>query len=280
MSRAVFVCLLMLFCCLGAFCQDNPADAKAPDVDTLRVHVTVALCDNENQGIVPVPASLGNGQDAKNNLYWGAAFGVKTFFKKQGWKKLQSSAPLPEGILDRVVWEKVLEVDGKRKRVLVLAEAWDGALISDAIFQFLRHSAGLDRQMISLEGEEKPFAFGGGAQVVAYVGHDGLMEFSLPHAKDAEGQNPESMILACISKDFFMPYLKKTGSPLLLGTTGLMAPEAYTLEAAILAKARDASTEQVREAAAHAYHRYQKCGLKAARRLFDAPVGGPKAQQP
>jgi len=48
----------------------------------MTVHVFVALADNKNQGIVPVPARLGNGQDPANNLYWGAAFGVKTFFKR------------------------------------------------------------------------------------------------------------------------------------------------------------------------------------------------------
>jgi pentatricopeptide repeat protein len=48
-------------------------------------------------------------------------------------------------------------------------------------------------------------------------------------------------------------------------TTGLMAPEAYTLTAAIDAHVRGGN---VREAAAQAYHKYQKCGVKAARRLF------------
>lgn len=33
------------------------------------VHAVVALCDNENQGIVPVPASLGDGQSPRTNLY-------------------------------------------------------------------------------------------------------------------------------------------------------------------------------------------------------------------
>ncbi len=37
--------------------------------NTETIHVFVALCDNQNQGIVPVPASLGNGQDPKSNLY-------------------------------------------------------------------------------------------------------------------------------------------------------------------------------------------------------------------
>ncbi|HST23582.1 MAG TPA: hypothetical protein VLR90_20895, partial [Blastocatellia bacterium] len=34
------------------------------------IHVLVALCDNEHQGIVPVPAKIGNGDDPQNNLYW------------------------------------------------------------------------------------------------------------------------------------------------------------------------------------------------------------------
>jgi len=44
------------------------------------IHVFVALADNQHQGIVPVPARLGNGLDPVHNLYWGAAAGVKTFF--------------------------------------------------------------------------------------------------------------------------------------------------------------------------------------------------------
>ena len=34
----------------------------------LVAHVIVALCDNESQGIVPVPARLGNGHDPGSNL--------------------------------------------------------------------------------------------------------------------------------------------------------------------------------------------------------------------
>src|SRR6266576_3547327 len=45
------------------------------------VHVFVALADNQRQGIIPVPPALGNGRDPQHNLYWGAAYGVKTYFK-------------------------------------------------------------------------------------------------------------------------------------------------------------------------------------------------------
>ena len=35
------------------------------------VQVFVALADNQSQGIIPVPAKLGNGEDPEHNLYWG-----------------------------------------------------------------------------------------------------------------------------------------------------------------------------------------------------------------
>ena len=51
------------------------------------IHVFVALCDNENQGIVKVPKGIGNGQDPGTNLYWGCGYGVKTVFTRdKSWK--------------------------------------------------------------------------------------------------------------------------------------------------------------------------------------------------
>ena len=47
------------------------------------IHVFVALADNVNQGIVSVSASLGNGDNPASNLYWGAAFGIKTSSRRR-----------------------------------------------------------------------------------------------------------------------------------------------------------------------------------------------------
>jgi hypothetical protein len=49
-----------------------------------------------------------------------------------------------------------------------------------------------------------------------------------------------------------------------------MAPEAYTLEAAVAGWLASETGGKIRERAARAYDRYQKCGLKAARNLFHA----------
>jgi hypothetical protein len=90
-----FVILLLAICfftCTGVEMQTNNSLTLKPrptpqTVEKITnsakvIHVLVALCDNENQGIVPVPAFLGNGEDTARNLYWGAAYGVKTYFGK------------------------------------------------------------------------------------------------------------------------------------------------------------------------------------------------------
>ena len=58
------------------------------------VHVIVALCDNQHQWIVPVPARLGNGDDPGSNLYWGALYGVRTVFDHdRKWKRIHCGVP-------------------------------------------------------------------------------------------------------------------------------------------------------------------------------------------
>jgi hypothetical protein len=74
--------------CVALFCL-SVGEAWPQDSAVRTVHVFVALADNQNQGIVPVPGKLGNGQDPEHNLYWGAAAGVKTFFSRSPeWQRI------------------------------------------------------------------------------------------------------------------------------------------------------------------------------------------------
>ena len=76
------------------------------------------------------------------------------------------------------------------------------------------------------------------------------------------------MVLACASDFYFRKRLTNAGAHPLLLTSGLMAPEAYTLDALVRTWATGKGGSEVADSAASAYHRYQKCGIKAARRLF------------
>jgi hypothetical protein len=221
--------------------------ATSAIAEPVAVHVTVALCDNASQGIVPVPAAIGNGNDPKNNLYWGASYGVKSWLKRQHWKVETAASPSSD-ILERIVARKAIE----GRDVVLTADAWRGSRIQSAITRFLENASGL--------GD------GARAEVVAFVGHDGLMEFNVqPRVAAAWIKRPRSIVLACASLQYFEAHLNRAGSQPLLLTTGLMAPEAYTLTAAIEAWL---GKRDVREAAAVAYDRHQGCGIRAARRLF------------
>jgi hypothetical protein len=211
------------------------------------VHVTVALCDNATQGIVPVPPAIGDGNDPRTNLYWGAAYGLRTWLKRERWK-VEIVPPPHAAILERLVARKTI---GGREVVLT-ADAWRGTRIREAITSFLEKSSGI--------GD------GSSTDLVAYVGHDGLMEFDVaPRIARGAVKRPKSVVLACASLQYFGEHLRRAASEPLLLTTGLMAPEAYTLTAAVEAWVKG---EDVREAAAAAYHRHQNCGIRAARRLF------------
>ena len=81
----------------------------------LVAHVVVALCDNKYQGIVPVPAELGDGDNPSSNLYWGALFGVKTFLSRHAdWSHLNIGTSDNPSILDQVAFYTTLERNGSR----------------------------------------------------------------------------------------------------------------------------------------------------------------------
>jgi len=229
---------------------------------TKTIHVLVALCDNKYQGIVPVPAKIGNGQDPKNNLYWGCGYGVKTFFKKQAeWKVVKEIANPATHILERVVFKHAT------KSVFLVADAYDGQYIQNTTTDLLNFASGLQKDTLLLEGYKIPV--GGAAQLLCYTGHDGLMDFQLSDTPlKQDEQKRETIILACYSKSYFSPFIRRAGAQPLLWSTHLMSPEAYTLHAAVSGWLLGETPAQVRERAAQAYDKYLKCGIKGARNLL------------
>jgi hypothetical protein len=229
------------------------------------IHAFVALCDNKHQSIVPVPAKLGNGDDPKNNLYWGARYGVKTFFKNSSNWKLIKILQASEPVLERCVFKH------NKKNVYFISDAYRGSHIRKAIIDFLDAASGSVKHIISLKTKflNTNLNISGSSHLIVYVGHNGLMDFKLnnyPEKKDNKLR--ETIILACLSKSYFYDPIIRAGAKPLLWTTGLMAPEAYILENAFEGWIKKESEEYIRLRAAKAYNYYQKCGLKAAKRLL------------
>lgn len=226
------------------------------------IHVFVALCDNKYQGIVPVPESIGNGQNAGTNLYWGAGYGVKTFFSKSNeWKIVETKKNPAENILERILFKH------KTKNIYLLADAYNGQFIKQTTIDFLLACSGKGITIIKNDDVEIPF--GGAADIIAYVGHDGLMDFTLPDEfKKQNDESRKAIMLACKSKQYFSSHIKNSGAEPLLWTTGLMAPEAYILHDALNKWIDTGDASQTRIAAANAYSKYQQCSMNAAKNLL------------
>ena len=227
------------------------------------IHVFVSLCDNVHQGIVPVPAAIGNGKDPENNMYWGAMYGVKSFFKNKptDWKLLSVIKVNNPVILERLLFKHAT------KNIYMLADAYDGEKIKRCIEDFLKCS---NAQLpLSVNYASQALSFGGGADLLAYVGHDGLMDFDVKITYNkVTGKKRDVIILACYSKLYFSPEIRKANATPVLWTTHLMAPEAYTLKAALDGWMLNESGAAIKERAAQTYNSYQKCGINGARNLF------------
>ena len=227
---------------------------------TNTIHVFVALCDNKYQGIVPVGAKIGNGQDPDNNLYWGCNNGVRTYFKKsKEWQYISSNKP--GGILlERIIFKHRI------KNYYLVADAYDGKYIKKCTIDFLNNCAGKTKEILTVGNVMLNI---GDANLVAYIGHNGLMDFKLPAIfSNSDAIRRKAIILACISKGYFTPYLVQAKTQPLLWTTGLMAPEAYTLHDAITGYINSESDESIRTRGANAYAKFQKCSVRAAKNLL------------
>jgi hypothetical protein len=173
-------------------CAARPQEPSPEKVRS--VHVFVALADNRSQGIIPVAAVLGNGEDAARNLYWGSAYGVKTFFSRSSDWQLLATRPGPKAeIIERCIFKH------RTSNVYLVADAYHGNQIRQTIIDFLDASAGANPETISVRAGEKSLVFdaGGSANLVAYLGHDGLMDFQLSSfPKKKNGDWRDAIILA------------------------------------------------------------------------------------
>lgn len=225
------------------------------------IHILVALCDNKYQGIVPVPKSIGNGQDPKNNLYWGCAYGVKTYFKKSANWKLVKTITIDSIKMERLVFKHVTQDN------YIVADAYNGKFIKQCIIDFLKSCSGQLRDTVVVGN--KTLGINGNSNLVGYIGHDGLMDFKIhEEIKNMDNKERDCIILACYSKHFFSSYIDDAKAKPLVWTTGLMCPEAYSIHDAINQYCSGGNQVMIVDAAAKAYAKYQKCSEKSAKKLL------------
>jgi hypothetical protein len=210
-----------------------------------QVAVFVALCDNATQGIVPVPARIGDGNKPDENLYWGCTDGFSGCFKaSKAWKLLKREIPEDKRIFERLVYRH------ESGNLEVTAEAWRGSEIKACLAAF-------ESALIS-----------GKHELCAYIGHNVLMDAAVDPPVKRAPDSCDAIVLCCMSERYFKERLSRIGTRPVMLTTQLMYPGAFILRDALPVWANGGSTEEIRAAGANAYSRNQKISIKSARGVF------------
>jgi hypothetical protein len=215
-----------------------------------RIHVFVALVDNEHQGIAPVPAKIGNGDDPANNLYWGCDEALPPLLRgSKDWKLTATTKGDKPTILERKVYT---HRDGKFQ---IVADAYRGMNIKECTADFF-----------AALGSETPVA---DFPLAIYVGHDGLMEFPLPAEATAKrGPGRPAIALCCESQKYFGPHFAAVNAKPVLLTTQFMYPGGFLVREAANGLVAGEKPGQILQRAAAAYARNQKISVRAAAGVF------------
>lgn len=248
----------------GTVSQAAVVAKKAP----ISIHVYVALADIETQSIEQVSPRLANGNDGDSNIFWGGKNGLKKFLPaSHDWEVVLSIKNYEQNILER------LFLKHQRTGAIMVADAYRGTAIKSAILDFLNAASGGKKQQVKMEvdGKDVIFMTGGNADIIVFMGHNGLMDFTvepsdLPLKKDDTVR--DAFVLAEYSKSHFELHVMGAGARPLLMIDGNILPEAFILHGALEGYLANESGEQIRLRAANSYVYYMSSSFNVAERLF------------
>ena len=225
------------------------AGAPLPQGEGRQVAVFVALCDNEHQGIAPVPPAIGRGDDVRGNLYWGCDEALPRVVRRAaGWQAprvVEAYDDQPPEVLQAVVSTR------KDKSATLTIFAYRGECLPACLRDF-------EAALVS-----------GRYALVAYLGHNGLMDTELPEPAENAERAADAMVLCCMSREYFEPRLHRLRSRPMLMTQQYMYPAGAVMLAAIETWLRaPGDVGAIRKAAGQAYAANQRISLRAAVGVF------------
>ena len=260
---------LALLCLLPAVALAEPFDAlQARVVEDLRagrplvVQVHVPLCDNDV--LACGNARLGDGDRPEGNLYWSTSEGVLGWLPRHGWKQALDADGAAIGepdVLDLRVWRRDLPTPaawrragvGPTIRIYLVTQAWRGERIARAFARWVDDLNGATHVSLRLS-DGTLLAAGGDAQLVAWVGHNHLMDVErfdwAGAAARADGRPRGAIAIACHTAAYMRNDVP--GAPLLL-TRDFLYANAAALEGAVLAFAAGGDYTAIRRGAAAGY---------------------------
>ena len=230
----------------------------------LVVEVHVPLCDNS---IIPCGnPKLGDGENPETNLYWATTPGFGRWFARGGggWKrvKLESAETGDKDVLAVHVYRRTQRAPAKWRKagapatfeLDIVVRAWRGTAIDRALAAYAQDTSGGAARDVKL-GDGSTLAAGGAAQLVAWVGHNRLMDLESFDWPKTSSKSPKqgTIAIACHTAAYMEEAVSAESRVPLLMTRDFLFANAAPLEAAVLAFAKGGTYQQIRGDAATAY---------------------------
>jgi hypothetical protein len=232
--------------------------------EPLVVHVFVPLCDNKHQAIARVGGKLGEGRNLRTNLYWGAGYGLKTWFERsKEWKFLKAELNPDSFILERLVYTRTYK---NNARLFLVLDAWAGDKMKECLTVYFKSLSGEIKNSLFVDSSR--IAINGLADFIIFNGHNGLMDNDIPFFSNIDQVEKDAAVIACGSYYYFVARFKRLKTYPLLLTNNLLPPEAYIISAVIDNWAVMAPEEEIRKSAARAMAKIHKKPIQACDNTF------------
>jgi hypothetical protein len=264
---------------LGALTDRVVADITAGKPLVVEVHAplcegTIIACGNKK---------LGDGDNPDTNLYWSTTPGFGEWFARRnsGWKRVLKQTADQTGDADILaihVYRRDIATPAawvkrgapKHFELDVVIHGWRGTSIDKALAAYADDVSGKGTRDLVL-ADKSTLAAGGSAQLVAFVGHNRLMDLDSFTWPEPGTIVKGAIAIACDTA----PYMKKqvsakTRVPLLM-TSDLLFANAAPLEAAVLAFASGGGFAEIRKDAATAYAGIQQVEVRRVWGTFTNP---------
>ena len=264
---------------LGDLTEHVISDLAAGKPLVVEIHAplcegTIIRCGNKK---------LGDGDNPDTNLYWSTTPGFGEWFSRRnsGWKRVLKQDASETGdadILAVLVYRRTITAPAawvkrgapKQFEIDLVIHGWRGKAIDRALAAYADDVSGKGSRELELADKSK-LAAGGAAQLVAFVGHNRLMDLDAFTWPEPGKVTKGAIAIACDTA----PYMKEqvsaaTRVPLLM-TSDLLFANAAPLEAAVLAFATGGGYADIRKDAATAYAKIQEVDVKRVWGTFTNP---------
>ncbi len=254
-------------------------DVKAGKPLVVEVHVP--LCDNS---IIPCGnPKLGDGENPETNLYWATTPGFGRWFIRRGsgWKrvKLEGTETGDKDVLAVHVYRRTVSAPAawrklgapKQFELDLVVRAWRGTAIDRALAAYAQDISGGGTRTVKLDGGGT-LDGGSAAQLVAWVGHNRLMDVSTFDWPKPAATKQGTIAIACHTAAYMEESVSAPARVPLLMTRDFLFSNAAPLEAAVLAFASGGSYAAIRSDATVAYAGVQKRPVAKIAGVFTNPA--------